>query len=338
VALRSLLAQTYPSYNVMFIVESDLDPASRVVDGLCAEYPHARKVVSGISGRCAQKNHNLVEGSKHLLPETELLVFCDSTNVADPHWLERFTYRLRAGRNEVITTFRAFDPQPRSIGGMCQAMYAALLLLFAINRPTPWGGGTAIGRANFEKLGVRQAWAATVVDDLVLGNLVQRAGIKVFMEPAALLRSPVRGQTLRGFVGYLDRQIMFPKFTNPGMWAQACGLYLNLTVASLVSVLIGCAFPFGWFDGFTAVCAYGFLASFATFVYLLRGVSPVHIPLSWWLAAFPPCFFLAAMVFFRSLYRNHIDWHGKRYWPGSEGVVLCVEATESAPGPEGRSD
>jgi ceramide glucosyltransferase len=324
-ALKSLLEQNYPSYRVLFIVETQDDPANAVVDVLCAGYPHAAKVISGTGGCCAQKNQNLVEATKRLRSDTEVLVFCDSTNEAHSGWLERLTAAVRAADSEVVTTFRTFDPQPPTVGGVCQAMYAAFLLLFAVNRPTPWGGATAIRRRTFEQLRVVDMWSRTVVDDLVLGNLLAGAGVPVTMDPGALLSSTVRGQTIRGFLSYLDRQVLFPKFTNPGMWMQASVLYLNLTAAIGVSVLLGLAACVGWATPFVGYCCGAFLCSILIFVGLLRQFNRFAIPWRAWLVSILPCVFLTGFVFARSLTRNHIDWHGKRYWPGKEGVVLKVD-------------
>ncbi|MBM3302781.1 MAG: glycosyltransferase, partial [Deltaproteobacteria bacterium] len=104
--LASLLKQDYASYGVMFIIEGEQDPANALIDKLCAQFPIARKVISGVSNACGQKNYNLVKGAGELRPETDIIVFCDSTNAAQPCWLRNFTAPLRAGKVEVVTTFR----------------------------------------------------------------------------------------------------------------------------------------------------------------------------------------------------------------------------------------
>jgi ceramide glucosyltransferase len=261
-----------------------------------------------------------------LNPETEILVCCDSTNAADPRWLERLTEPIRSGRSEVVTTFRSFDPCPATIGGVCQAIYAAFLLLLAVNRPTPWGGATAIRRETFERLRVTHAWSDTVVDDLILGNVLADAGVRVVMDPTALLRSPVHSQTVRGFLGYLDRQVLFPKFTNPAMWVQASSMYLNLTLAIVASLMAVAGMMMGWVEPLMGWSCATFLCSVVIFVCVLRGMNSRSIARRRWLAAFVPCIFLTAFIFARSLFRNHIDWHGKRYWPGKAGIVIRVES------------
>lgn len=320
--LGSLLEQDYPCYHIVFIVEDEKDPAAGVVDGLCDRHPHARRIVSGISVSCAQKNHNLVQGIRGLRSDTEILVFCDSTNVAPPDWLRELISPILKGEVEAVTTFRAFEPVPLTLGGVCQALYASLILILATIVPKPWGGGTAIRRKTFERLNVAEVWSCTVVDDLVLGNLLEDAGIPVRMDPRRLLRSPLKHQTPAGFLSYLDRQILFPKFTNPGIWAASTALFLNFTAALLTAICLGFVFPLGWTGSATGLVSYGFLAALLPVALALKRTNPFPIPAISWVGGIVPCVVLAAGVFIRSLWVKHIDWHGRRYVPGRRGLVL----------------
>jgi hypothetical protein len=327
--LFSLLEQRYNSYHVVFILESLDDPANYVVDNLCRQYRHARKVISGTSTLCAQKNHNLVEGVRQLRPETEIIVFCDSTNAAPQDWLMQFTEPLRKRSVEVRTTFRAFDPEPQTLAGVCQAIYGTLILLITTIVPKPWGGATAIRRMTFDKLDVIETWSKTVVDDLVLGNLLQRAGIKVAMDPCNILKSPLKNQTTKGFLNYLDRQIMFPKFTNPLIWAMLMIMYLNLTLAVTVTILSGSMSLFGLVSREIGLMSVAFLLALFVLAVMVWRIAAPHISLKRWLPAILPMIFLGAFIFIRSIFRNYIDWHGRTYWCGKGGTVLFVESSSN---------
>ncbi len=324
-ALESLLKQDYPNYGLIFVLESETDSANPTVDGLLQRYHFARKVISGTAVLCAQKNHNLLAGMSRLKPDTEILVFCDSTNTADPGWLRRLTRPLRNGDCQVMTTFRAFRPDPATLGAVCQAIYASFIRLLGAIKPTPWGGATAIRRDTLERLNIARVWSRTVVDDLVLGNALDRAGIKVCMDPHNLLKSPVQGQSVKGFLSYLDRQILFPKFTNPGIWAAALVLHLNLTLAILVAAVTGVLFLAGHVDAPSGWLSYGVLMATAVVALVLRWTNPSPVSIKHWLMYFLPCILLSAFVFVRSIFRNYIDWHGRRYWPGKGGVVLKID-------------
>ena len=326
--LESLLQQDYPNYQVMFLIESQDDPASLLVDGLCTRFPHSRKVITGTAESCGQKNHNLVAGIRCLNRNTEIIMFCDSSNMANADWLNRITAPIRTGAVEAVTTFRAFDPRPETIWGVSQAIYAAFLLLLIVNKPKPWGGATAIARDTFNRLGVIEEWSRNVIDDLTLGNILDRAGIKILMDPRCVLRSPLPSQTLRGFVHYMDRQILFPKWTNPIIWAMTVVFYLDLALAILVTTIIVVMFLFGLVGPFLGWLSCVFLVLVFSVVMLLRQVNPFHIPVRSWLASFLPFIFVTGFVFLRSVFRNYIDWHGTKYWPGKGGVVLSAESAD----------
>jgi hypothetical protein len=329
--LSCMLEQNYPDYRVIFALERDTDAGVPVVDRLSRKYPHASKVIAGASETCAQKNHNLVAGLRAVRPEAGILVFCDSTNVADAGWLERFTTTVRLGQAEVVTTFRAFRPEPETLGGVCQAIYGTFLLLLAKCMPRPWGGATAILRQTFERLDVANKWEQTVVDDLVLGNALEQAGVAIEMDQGAVLTSPLKNQTVRGFLSYLDRQILFPKFTNPGIWLTTLLVYLNLSLAFVVSVCVAVSFLAGRVGLFAGLPACGFLVSMLCVAVVLRRVNPFGISLPKWLAYFVPAMGFHAYIIVRSVFRNYIDWHGRRYWPGTDGVVLRVGVADNGP-------
>ncbi len=323
--LEALLTQSYPAYHVIFIVESEEDPVNALLDEVCARHGHARKVISGVAERCAQKNHSLVQGLRHLRQETECLVFYDASNVADSQWLSRFTWPLRKGVSQVVTTFRAFEPIPQTLWGVAQAIYASFLLLLIANKPKPWGGATGIMRSTFDRSRVVDTWSRNVIDDLTLGNVLDKAGIPVLLDPINRLRSPLRRQSLWGFLNYLDRQILFPKFTNPFVWAVMTGSYLNLTLAISVTAVLGLMFPLNQAGAYFGFLSCGFLAFVVVVLMLFRQLNPFSISASKWLAASFPFIFATAFVFLRSIFRSYIDWHGARYWPGKDGLVLSVK-------------
>jgi hypothetical protein len=288
------------------------------------EYKKARKVISGVSECCAQKNHNLVEGVKHLRPDTEIIVFCDSTNEADTHWLRDFTRPLRAGSAHAVTTFRAFDPQPETVAGMSQAVYAACIVVLNASRPTPWGGATAIRRQTFDMLHVSATWASTVVDDLVLGNILRKAGLGVHFDPGLLLRSPLHRHTFRGLLAYLDRQILFPKFTNPLLWSSALICSVNLTIGLVVSLAMAALFPLGSVNLAVGLVSSGALALSVLAGLSLKTLNPYPLSVFRWLFSIPPLLLVGSFVFVRSIFLRKIEWHGTRYYPGPSGVVLRV--------------
>ncbi len=323
-ALASLLVQSHPNYTVTFIVEDESDEANVVVDSMCARHKHARKIVAGPADLCAQKNHNLIAAIRRLRPETEVVILCDSTNCADYEWLSRFTSKLDPPRVNVVTTFRVFNPPHQSVWGVCQAIYGAALFIAQAAKPKPWGGATAISRQVLDSLDVARAWSRTIVDDLVLGNLLDEAGHKVTVAPDCRLTTPLVGQTFSGFLNYLDRQLVFPKFTNPGIWLASLVLLTNLSTAIVVSaILVGLSIA-GLVEAFRGCAGLLFLVGVESAAILLLSTNPFGIPWWKWFTFLPVLVFLSTYLLIRSVFRNYLIWHGKRYQAGAGGQVTAV--------------
>ena len=76
--LSSLVNQTHPAYSVIFILESESDPANEVVDRLCREASIARKTISRSGLGSARRNaiDTILPGSSALILLIEPPVGC----------------------------------------------------------------------------------------------------------------------------------------------------------------------------------------------------------------------------------------------------------------------
>jgi hypothetical protein len=326
--LASWIGQSHPDHEVIFVLESEDDPIAPLVDSLCERHPRARKIISGLTQSCAQKNHNLVAALANVRPETRIIVFCDSTNQPDHEWLDRFIRPVEHGIVETVTTFRTFQPLPQNIAGVCQAIYSSFVMSLGMVKPTPWGGGTAIRRETFQRLGVVNAWKRTIVDDLVLGNLLNRSRVRVLADPRHHVECPLRNQTFQGFLSYLERQILFPKFTNPGIWLVMLLGHLNLTLAFVVTVIMGLVlWPLGLVHEANGILCLLFNAGLILAVGTLKAINPSNLSIMRWILYFPVCILLTAYAFLRSLILDRIVWQGKIYYAGKEGQVSKIDYT-----------
>ncbi len=326
--LESLVVQDYPNYFITFIVESWEDRANVVLEPLLDRYENVRKVIAGESDACAQKNRNLIVGLSLLRPDTEIIIFCDSTNVAELNWISRMTNSIRSDQTEVTTTFRMFNPESASIPAMCQVIYSGIMLFLASTIPTPWGGGTAIKKSTLERLHIEEDWAHTIVDDLILGNTLKAHGIQITMDPSACLTTPLKDQTVAGYIHYFDRQVMFPKFTNPEIWLCIVFFYSNIALAVINSIVLIVLSIIGYSQASYGLLSVLHIITIIGVILAIRRINPYKKPVWSWVRAIFPCLALNLYVVLRSVYREYIDWHGKRYWPGRKGVVLKITAID----------
>jgi hypothetical protein len=306
-------------------LEGESDPAFETVRELCHDYDHAELFLSGKATLCGQKNFGLARAVSILNSDTEILVFCDSTNSADSGWLSRITYPVRIGMVDVCTTFRSFAPNSRGLAGICQALYATTVFALITITPKPWGGGTVIRKTTFDRLNVAQKWLKTVVDDLTLGNLLDKAGVKILVSPENLLLSPLENQSMKGFLSFLDRQILFPKFTNPWIWRFTVISNICLTISMGLSSCALALYAYGNLGIKYAVVGSIFWVGMFLIGSLLRIVNKPKLPILKSFIGLPILVCLSTVLCIRSMFIDYIDWHGARYYCGKEGQVVRIE-------------
>ena len=329
--LLSLVRQRHPRFEIVFILEDEKDEAFSTVAQLCRRFSHCRLVISGRSYACAQKNHSLIAGIRSLKPATKIIVFCDSGSVASPRWLVSLTRPIETRQHEVVTTFRVFHPDPMNTAGVCQAMYGSFITIAKTLFPIPWGGGTAIRRKTFDRLKVVDRWANTVVDDMVLGNALAKAGIKTKMDVANQLDSPLTNPSLKTFLPYLERQMLFPKFTDMGLWLGGLVLVVNISLAALAAAVLLA----GAVLHRSATPAALEAAGFFTMAFLLSfGYWRVSakVPVFRWLMTLFPAIMMGAAVYVRTIFSKKLLWSGRLYSVGKGGLVLKISSAKKQHG------
>lgn len=325
IVLRSLLDQSYSNFIVTFIIEDEFDPIRPLLQRLLADFPNVEVLISGATNLCGQKNHGLAFAAERLRPETEIVVTCDGNSIAGSDWLDSMSRPIRQGTASAVTTFRTFNPRPATLAGVCQAIYGAFLSLLIAIAPKPWGGSTAIKRGVFDRLNVSKYWRQTVVDDLVLGNVLSDSRVKIFFSLESVMETPLTSQSFSGFLGFIDRQILFPKFTNPGVWISSMIWQFMLSISFLASLwIVGTAF-FHFSASLDVLASVFFLFAFFGAMLILNGIHPHSVPKSAWLVSAFPLMALLTYVYLRSLFLDYIDWSGKRYHCGQRGLVTRFE-------------
>lgn len=193
--LRPLLAQDYPNYEVVFLVESADDPACETIRLLMSDSRPGlvRLLVAGKATESGQKVHNLMAGTADLPADIDVLAFIDSDARPHPAWLRLLVQRLDSPGAAAATGYRWFVPARPTLGAYVQyAINAAAAVMYrADSRGLVWGGSWAIRRDKFEQCGLHEAWRGTLSDDLVASRVLKAARMRVEFEPACMLPSPL---------------------------------------------------------------------------------------------------------------------------------------------------
>jgi ceramide glucosyltransferase len=233
--VQAILAQDYRDYEVIFVTESENDPAHGVLARLLKQRrrlaPPTWMVVAGEARNRGQKVHNLLAALDTLNSidrHVEALVFADSDMRPARNWLAELIAPLGDRRVGATTGYRWYLPSneggypARSLASILLSVWnASALALLGERSGFAWGGSTAILRENFDEIGVKERWQGALSDDYVLTSAVRERGQRIKFVPQCLVasRSEVSAKDLLEFT---TRQMRITRVYSPRVWRLAC--------------------------------------------------------------------------------------------------------------------
>jgi len=186
--------------------------------------------------------NNLLAALDRASPESEAFVFVDSDAQAHKEWLRDLVSELEDSKVGASTGYRWYIPDR---GGFCSALLSAWNGAVATTlgphaRNFAWGGSTAILKANFERINVRDRWQRALSDDYALTRAVEQSGLSIKFTPRCLLPSR-EDAGFRQVLEFTTRQVTITRVYRPNAWWT--GLISHLLFAltffgGLASVLI----------------------------------------------------------------------------------------------------
>lgn len=191
--LDQLLAQDYPSYDVIVVDDGSEDDTLEVAQSAAAGHEQLKIVASGRNRGCPHARNLGVRHAKG-----EMVAFIDADGYAAPDWLSRIVqaFAADAGIGGVASTvFFAANPQViNGAGGTVNRQGWAADL--SMNEPYeraqiasealyPMGCGMAVRRAALERVGLFDDRMLNYYDDVDYGIRLWRAGYRVVVAPEA---------------------------------------------------------------------------------------------------------------------------------------------------------
>jgi ceramide glucosyltransferase len=220
--IRACLTQDYREYEVIFVTESEADPAHDVLARLVKQSRRSSwMVVAGEAAGRGQKVHNQL-AALDLLDSfdrrAEVLVFADSDGRVGRDWLSELVAPLGDKSVGATTGFRWYAPAAGGVASQLLSVWnASALSLLGEHSGLAWGGAMAVRRETFERLGVKKRWQGALSDDYVLTSAVREAGQRIKFVPQSLTPSPAQ-VTLRELLEFTTRQLRITRVYAPGVW------------------------------------------------------------------------------------------------------------------------
>ena len=310
--LEALSSQDYPGLRVCFVVETSEDAAAPVIEAQGGEL-----VVAGSADGRGQKVHNLLAAIEAMDP-TEVWAFADSDGRPDPGWLRRLVAPLSRPDVGVASTYRFYVPAPASFATLVRSVWNAsvLSLLGDHDRNFAWGGGMAIRREVFDRVGAREAWTGALSDDYALTHAVRRAGLRVAFSSDCLV--PSHGSV--GFaelLSWVTRQIKITRVYWPALFWMAAvhhGLYTTFLVLG------------PWVGGRVALVMWVavLLMGAWTGAARARGYSWARDHAWAYATMFPLASLVTVQAVIRALVSRRIEWRGRVYEMRSPSETVIV--------------
>lgn len=249
--------QAYPAYRMVWVVESERDPAMATLKRVRDEHPQASidLIVAGRAPNdCGQKVHNLLTAVEHVQQQgwgEAAWVFADSDVAASRDWLNHMVGPLAwTARTAVTTGYRWLVPMPDAQGRISPAAHIASIINSSIacllgqrRVNTAWGGSMALLVSTAHEGRLAEMWQGALSDDLQMTRLAERVGRRVYFVPWCLVTSPIQWGFRQAW-GFGFRQYLIMKVHMPILYALGIvflGLYpaaFALAVVTLVMQLV----------------------------------------------------------------------------------------------------
>lgn len=312
-ALRSVLGQRGRRIEVIVVDDRSDDATGAILDRMALAEPRLRIIhVAELPDGWLGKNHALWIGAA--AATGELLLFTDADVVMAPDTLQRAAgHVVREGLDHLTVAPRVHMP-----GALLQAFGIVFAVFFGLFT-RPWrvrdprspahvgiGAFNLVRAEAYRAIGTHAAIAMRPDDDVKLGKLVKKHGLRQDFVPGAELvsvewyasvREAVRGLRKNGFAGVDYR--------------------LELVVAATVVLLAFCVWPFVgvWIAGGWARVLYG--VAIALFLGIFAGAAASQRTPLWQCVLVPAAsLLLVAVIWNATLYalvNRGIEWRGTHY-------------------------
>jgi cellulose synthase/poly-beta-1,6-N-acetylglucosamine synthase-like glycosyltransferase len=247
--IRALFAQEYRDYEIIFVTESEADPAYGVLSRLIKNYSRrpAWLVVAGEANDRGQKVHNLlaaVDMLNSIDRRAEVIVFADTDARPTKYWLAELVAPLGDKRIGATTGFRWYLPMNGAFGSLLLSVWnSSALSLLGERSSFAWGGSTAIRREAFDRLGIKQRWQGALSDDYALSGAVHEAGQRIKFVSHCLVASHAEAN-LADLLEFSTRQMRITRVYAPRLWKVAAVSHClyNLTFWGGLIWLVAAAF------------------------------------------------------------------------------------------------
>ncbi|MBD2443667.1 glycosyltransferase family 2 protein [Dolichospermum sp. FACHB-1091] len=338
--LRSLLQQNYPKYDLKLIIDSQEDPAFKIVTETINELGSTNVQISilrAVRHNCSLKCSSLIQAVSDLDNAYPVIAFIDADTVVHPNWLRELVTPLLDEKVGLTTGNRWYVPTGNYWGSLVRysgnVSTVVQMFLFQI----PWGGTLAIKTEVLNRIKLLDKWGEVLTDDMLLHKLIKQQKLQIKFIPSLLMLNQEES-SLSNLLESLKRLIISSKLYHPGWLAIISEAYSSILVPNLVIIIIFyLLLQSQWYAGFLLFFSYISYTIGLVLLMLLMEVSIHHIlhnqgrkipklsPLIIlkMLMSIPLTQWIYGLIILSSLWTSSITWRGITYRiQGRENIRL----------------
>lgn len=268
--IYGLLNQNYPEYKVHIVVDSQEDPAWKIVNDITSQLQATHVQLNPLVIRhstCSLKNSALVQVIRQLDDSYKVVAMIDADVVPHPNWLRELVTPLADEEVGATTGNRWYVPPNSKWGSLIRYVWnsAAVVPMYIYN--VAWGGSMAIKLPVLHQAQLLEKWTQALSTDALLGKALKELSLKLKFVPTVMMVNREESN-LTSCLRFMIRQLITTRLYQSS-WILSL---LHSLITTLPLVLTIVLLPYTLFQGYfnaAALLASGFVGYILTMGLLL---------------------------------------------------------------------
>lgn len=236
--ITSFLQQDYPDYSVIFVTNTERDPAFEILRKIVGKSNRGIVVTAGIARNRSLKVNSLLKGLT-LTGNARAIAFADSDAQPSKDWLRNLILPLSDPRIGATSVYPWHIAKRKNLSNRLLSLTYNMGAVFAAdasnNLRSLWGGSMATLKETFYRAEVDKSWIGAYLDDSTMSRSIRKLGLRLFFVPQCL--APVHVDCSFGeYLNALKKAFVAMRVYDYSKWLLRGALYF-LTFLSYVGAL-----------------------------------------------------------------------------------------------------
>jgi cellulose synthase/poly-beta-1,6-N-acetylglucosamine synthase-like glycosyltransferase len=238
--LEALLNQNYPDYELQIVIDSNEDPAWKMVTQTVEKQAAKHVKISSLvlpRPTCSLKCSALIQAISGLDDNCKVVALVDADTVVHSNWLRELINPLTNPQVGATTGNRWYLPQGKYWGGVVRYIWNVAAVAQMQFYQIPWGGSLAIKTEVFRQTGLLNKWEQAFNEDTMLQRILVELGLRVEFVPSILMVNREECD-LKSFLRWVKRQLLCSRLYHTSWNAIAIHGMLTTVLPTIALMLL----------------------------------------------------------------------------------------------------